>query len=180
MIQIHDAEYEDLPGIARVLVKSWQAAYRGIVEDAFLDALSEQAHEDRMRAQWDAGMRWPALVMTDEGIAVGVCSYGRTRDGETPCEWGEIGTCYLLPEYWGRGLGAMMLEHAERRLRDMSCPRIVIWVFEDNLRARRAYERAGFAPDGSRKMIEIGGKECAEVRYAKEVGKNGEIVRMLR
>jgi len=41
---------------------------------------------------------------------------------------------------------------------------VVLWVLRDNSRARRFYERAGFAPDGVTDVLErLGG--VTEVRY---------------
>jgi RimJ/RimL family protein N-acetyltransferase len=47
---------------------------------------------------------------------------------------------------------------------------VVLWVFEENHRARSFYESAGFAlePD-SRKLIEIGGSRYPEVRYRRSM-----------
>jgi RimJ/RimL family protein N-acetyltransferase len=44
----------------------------------------------------------------------------------------------------------------------------LLWVLEDNPRARRFYERAGWAPDGVRKAEERLGVRAAEVRYRKD------------
>jgi RimJ/RimL family protein N-acetyltransferase len=41
----------------------------------------------------------------------------------------------------------------------------VLWVLEDNPRARRFYEREGWALDGERKDDEYLGIRVAEVRY---------------
>jgi RimJ/RimL family protein N-acetyltransferase len=41
----------------------------------------------------------------------------------------------------------------------------VLWVLEDNPRARRFYEREGWALDGERKEDEYLGFRVAEVRY---------------
>ena len=46
----------------------------------------------------------------------------------------------------------------------------LLWVLEDNPRARRFYERAGWAPDGVRKAEERFGVRAAEVRYRKDFG----------
>ena len=44
----------------------------------------------------------------------------------------------------------------------------LLWVLEDNPRARGFYERAGWAPDGVRKAEERFGVRAAEVRYRKD------------
>jgi hypothetical protein len=41
----------------------------------------------------------------------------------------------------------------------------ILWVAEDNPRARRFYEREGWTLDGARKEDELLGVTVAEVRY---------------
>ena len=50
---------------------------------------------------------------------------------------------------------------------------ITLWVLEDNARARRFYERVGFAPDGaSHRLPDLGG--VTEIRYRRALcGKPG-------
>jgi RimJ/RimL family protein N-acetyltransferase len=46
---------------------------------------------------------------------------------------------------------------------------ITLWVLEGNARARRFYERAGFAPDGaSHGLPDLGG--VTEIRYRRALG----------
>ena len=40
-----------------------------------------------------------------------------------------------------------------------------LWVLRDNDRARRFYERAGYAPDGGTKEDDFSGTPVTEIRY---------------
>ena len=44
-----------------------------------------------------------------------------------------------------------------------------LWVVEGNARARRFYEREGWAPDGAAKEDEFGGQVVREVRYRRRL-----------
>lgn len=46
---------------------------------------------------------------------------------------------------------------------------IFLWVLEDNLRARRFYERAGFISTENYLDDTIGGKELREIQYCRSV-----------
>ncbi|MBN1681654.1 MAG: GNAT family N-acetyltransferase [Anaerolineae bacterium] len=46
--------------------------------------------------------------------------------------------------YQGRGLGALLLEHAEQWAWDHDCARLTLWVAATNARAVHVYEQAGF------------------------------------
>jgi hypothetical protein len=46
--------------------------------------------------------------------------------------------------------------------------RVVLWVLADNARARRFYDKAGFAPDGGTNILAgLGG--VLEVRYVRDI-----------
>ena len=49
-IVIRPAQMSDAPGIARVHVDAWRSTYRGLVPDAFLDALQTDSRERFWRA----------------------------------------------------------------------------------------------------------------------------------
>ena len=58
------------------------------------------------------------------------------------------------------------MEQAERELRTRY-DEATLWVLEENPRARRFYERAGWRTDGERKADERWGVRAPEVRYRK-------------
>ena len=52
MIHIRMARRTDAAGIARVHERTWKEAYRGLLDSAYLDALSEK----RLLARWRANL----------------------------------------------------------------------------------------------------------------------------
>ena len=74
----------------------------------------------------------------------------------------EIVAIHSLPESWGTGLGHAMLTYA---LKEIGEKPVFLWVFKDNKRARRFYEKHGFRWDGSERVSRFDG--ALEVRYVK-------------
>ncbi|MGE5290757.1 MAG: GNAT family N-acetyltransferase, partial [Micromonosporaceae bacterium] len=72
--------------------------------------------------------------------------------------------CYVLPRWWGTGIGGKLLAHATGSLEAAGRADITLWVLEENYRARRFYESRGFQPDGKQKILDLGAP-VAEVRY---------------
>ena len=146
-----DAETE---GKAAVHWRSWQEAYAGIVDPAYLAAFTL----DKCR---QIARRWPGILVAKDGQrVVGFVGYGHYRDGSLP-DTGEIFSIYILSEYYGTGLGRRLMDAALEKLEGYS--RAALWVLEDNKRAIRFYEKRGFQPDGARQTLKLG-TEIAEIR----------------
>ena len=79
--------------------------------------------------------------------------------------YGEVVSLYLLPEYMGRGLGKALLPAAVERLKERGFRDILLWVLEENQRARRFYEKYGFMQTKRCLICNIGGKDLKEVQY---------------
>lgn len=152
---------DDRTAVAQVYVRTWRAAYAGIVEQAFLDALEPGAWAASLEER--AGRTWAAYA--DGGVA-GVCTYGPARD-EALAGWGEVVSLYVLPERGGRGIGSRLLDAALDALAAEGFERAYLWVLEDNRGARAFYERRGFAPNGDVMEVEVGGSPLREVRYVR-------------
>ena len=149
----------DAEAIAAVHVAAWQEAYAHVFPAEVLGAL-----DPAPRARhWREGIRtgWTVLV-TDDGS--GFVSVGPARDADEP-ELGELYAIYVTPERWGSGAGRALMAAAVEALRAARFSEAVLWVLEDNPRARRFYERAGWAVDGAAKEEEFLGTRVREVRY---------------
>jgi GNAT superfamily N-acetyltransferase len=98
---------------------------------------------------------------------VGFVSVGASRDADAS---GELFAIYVEPDHWGTGVGGDLLAAGEQRLRELGHTDAILWVLEDNPRARRFYERAGWSRDGARRPITFLGVEVPEARYRKQHG----------
>ena len=76
----------------------------------------------------------------------------------------ELYALYVRPAWWSTGTGRALMERVLARASGTGYLSITLWVLRDNRRARRFYERAGFAPDGATNVLEgLGG--VTELRY---------------
>ncbi|MEU0880828.1 GNAT family N-acetyltransferase [Lentzea sp. NPDC005914] len=152
------AVVSDAPAVALVHVRSWQAAYRGKMPDEMLDNLSVADRESMWERAIPRGGVWVAL---DGDEIVGFACVGPAREVEGAFELYAI---YFLPSAWGSGLAEPL---ALAALGD--APDTVVWVLEDNPRARRFYERLGFVVDGTKREEEFGSAVVQEIRYRRSV-----------
>ncbi len=164
---IRRAGLADARAIAEVVVAGWRAAYRGMLPDDFLDGLRvdvrEMAWRERLARDVAAGA--PTWVVERAGRVVGFVSSGPPRDEDVRSPAAEIYAIYVLEDEWRQGLGRALLDTAVDHWRRGGAKTMVLWVFEDNARARGFYEAMGWQPDGGRQALELGGTSAVEVRY---------------
>ncbi len=169
-INLRRATPADASLLAAVEVATWRAAYRGLMPDAFLGALSEaEKAEDWRRSLLKHGPLGRKRVVVAEADTGPI---GFVRAGVTDGEADEVGLVYLLyvlPEHWGRGVGSALMEAAMGDLRELGMREAVLWVLRENHRARRLYERLGWRPDGRTARHEYGGATLEAWRYRRMV-----------
>ena len=167
---VRPARPDEGAAIARAHVLSWQSCYRGQMPDEILDSLSV---DDRTQ-QWDARIasdegRAGVFVADADGEIVGFASCGPTHEDHGMPGAGELQAIYLLPGWWGQGVGRTLLAKAVARLRDDGHRRAMLWVLTANDRARRFYESAGWSCDGTEQMYQRQGYDIPEVRYVRDL-----------
>jgi GNAT superfamily N-acetyltransferase len=160
----------DARAVAEIAVRGWQAAYRGLMPDEFLDRLAvagrETAWRETLDRDTDGGV--PAWLAERAGRAVGFASSGPPRDMDVPLPAAELYAVYVLPQEWRSGVGRSLLHTAAAYWRERGATHLVLWVLEGNARARAFYEAMAWRLDGGRQQLEIAGVNLTEVRYRLE------------
>ncbi|MEU0789323.1 GNAT family N-acetyltransferase [Amycolatopsis sp. NPDC005961] len=131
---IRDATVADAQAIGEVHVASWQAAYEGLIPADFLAGLSAEPRAAAWARQIRDGGR--VLVAEDDGVVAGFAAFGP----------GQLYALYLLPEFWGRGLGRALHDRVVEELPGDSA---ILWVLSTNERAKAFYVRQGWVDDGA-------------------------------
>ena len=143
----------------QIYATSWKSAYAGIVPQPYLDGLSAGVWALRLGC-----LVYTDFVLKDGGRYVATASVTAARDPAMH-GWGEVVSIYVLPECTGLGYGKALFAHAVHHLRENGFFKIYLWVLEENHRARAFYQKMGFAPNGDKTVVHIGGKALVEMRY---------------
>jgi GNAT superfamily N-acetyltransferase len=189
VVVIRSASVADAAQIAAVMRASWRAAYAGIIAPEIMDRVTAPDGGARVRQSFRT-RPWQKTVVAvaaqpeplrhpdaTAGI-VGYAFFGPEQDVlgapwphplSTAGERGRVAELYALyvhPAWWSTGTGRDLMD----RVLEASCAArylsVRLWVLRDNSRARRFYERAGFAPDGASHTLEgLGG--VTEIRYGR-------------
>src|SRR5262245_31616559 len=131
---IRQMRIEDVAGIARVHVRTWQTTYRGIIPDDYLDAIQEEEWQQR----WLPGLSQPApntfgYVSENEenGEIVGFVRGGTTHYPELPYR-GELYAIYILKAYQQHGLGRRLVRALASDFVTAGLSEMLLWVLESN------------------------------------------------
>lgn len=162
---IEPATLADARRVAEVHVQAWQAAYVGIVPDAYLASLSVDKRETMWREAIEKQVP-ELLVARVDGEVAGWVAFDGSRDAGAATGTGEIWALYVDPAHWSSGMGRALWRRARARLLERGVDSITLWVLAANARAINFYEAAGFALEpGSAKGFELGGRQVQELRY---------------
>ena len=178
--------------VAAVQRETWFAAYEGIIAPEVIDRVTTPDDGARVRQSFrtrpwqrmlvavDPAAVGPAAADPGASRTVGYASFGPetdvlnapwphplTADGEGG-RVAELYALYVRPAWWSTGTGRALMEKVLARSAAAGYRSITLWVLRDNQRARRFYERAGFAPDGATNVLTgLGG--VIEVRYRRHL-----------
>lgn len=166
MVDIRAARPEDAPAIARVHVAVWQSAYRGLIQDAVIDAVAVEERE----AMWTdilTAYRQSHPVFVAEDFGIGICGFGNAgplRGDPVRGYSGEFKTLYLLPAYQRRGTGRKMLGRLAAALIERGHDAALAWVLASNP-ACGFFESLGGVLVDRRVAEEEEGVELADLAY---------------
>jgi len=150
---------DDRREISGIYEQSWKYAYKDIIPQEYLDSIPV--------GRWANGLDNTGrynLVAEENGRLVGTSCFCGSR-WERYKDYGEIVSIYLLPEYVGKGSGKILLKRCIDELKKLGYNKILLWVLEENYRARRFYEKNGFVCNEEYLNDNIGGKAVREVMY---------------
>ncbi|MCC2647132.1 MAG: family N-acetyltransferase [Rickettsiaceae bacterium] len=148
--EIREAILEDAEAIASIHVRSWQIAYRGILEQNFLDNLNLEDNINRRKKGLSDGLGIH-LVVTYNGTIIGFSDGNEariekfTQNGlkKLKGKIGEIKTLYIVQEYQARGIGKALFQEMIQRLKREGFCTIILWALADNVKAIKFYEAQG-------------------------------------
>lgn len=132
---IRQAKEEDVMQIAEILVEDWQTAYRGIMDDDFLDSLSAA-----QRYQIEIGRYRKYVVAADGNEILGYAWTEETKDDAADCE---IIALYVRYAKRKSGIGRALMQHAMDDFKKAGKKTMIVWCLKENHESRKFYEKMG-------------------------------------
>jgi GNAT superfamily N-acetyltransferase len=142
-IDIRPAAVGDAPAIAQVRVDSWRTTYRGLIPDAYLDAMQV----DASTAMWERvlsadGTSASVFVATHDGEVIGFAAANALKEPKHGAD-AEITAVYLRREYQHAGVGRRLVAAVVDAQRRHGATAMIVWVIAGNKIARAFYEGLG-------------------------------------
>jgi len=154
-VYIREMNADDIDKVRELYILGWQNAFKGIVPQDYLDNMNLEGWAPPLDG---------AYILTNGTEILGTSSISPARDASLE-GWGEIISIYILPELIGLGYGHILFEAVKEKLLKLGYDQIYLTVFEDNMRARKFYEKHHFSWNRERIPLNVGGKDLIELRY---------------
>jgi len=181
MVSVRDARPADAAEVAAVHVRAWQAAYRGLLADDYLDALRPADRAPRYTFAASDADAPRTLLAVEDGAILGFATIGRSRDADAKAA-GELYALYVDPLHWRSGVGRVLMAHTYAEFASLGVEEAVLWVLRGNEAAVRFYSADGWHADGSRRREDVWGVAVEVRRYRRELfpGRASEAARRER
>ncbi len=142
-VLIRHALAEDGPAIAQVRIDAWRATYRGIMPDAYLDAMNlsdSAAFWDRILA---AGSPNASVYVGTAGDRVVGFAAANVRNPPKFDLDAELSAIYIAADRKRQGIGRRLVAAVAAAQRARGANGFITWVIAKNQPARAFYERLG-------------------------------------
>ncbi|KFI45557.1 Ribosomal protein S18 acetylase RimI [Bifidobacterium bohemicum] len=142
---------QDFETKAAVQAQTWRETYKGLLPQWLVDRITPEFALS-VTKRHDPATVFVAFV---DGRLVGFAEFcDPARPPSDYPETAELASLYVLKQCQGLGIGRRLVESV---FAAVSRPRLVLWVFDGNLKAQAFYRHMGFEPTG-RFQLEDGGE----------------------
>lgn len=143
IVAIRPALPADAEAIARVRIDAWRATYRGMIPDAYLDAMSIDENAGLWRRILATGSpKAGVFVAEDAGEVVGFAS-GNRRDPPKLDFGAELSAIYVRADRKRQGIGRRLVAAVAATMLAKHADGLLVFVIAGNKDARAFYENMG-------------------------------------
>lgn len=168
-IIIRNVKKEDLPSVVDIKITGWQAAYKGIIDDDYLNNLTNERETNIAKMEKNY-MKNGFIVAEINGEVVGFCRYIFDNSfskeiNDIDCELGAI---YVRPDLKYSGIGTKMFNYVLNEFKSNKKTKMVLWCLKDNEPSKKFYSKMG-GKIVKEKNVDIGNKQYIECCFEYEL-----------
>lgn len=149
---------------AYIQTESWKAGFKDILDASTLQRCIQIDTVTAMYRRLLEQNIGNGYLLKVDGTPHCIAWWDAARGNDMPgCA--ELICIHSLQNQWRKGYGSRMMDAVLRDIAAAGYTKVMLWVFENNVRARRFYEAQGFTTDGRRKP----NIEPTEICYEKKL-----------
>lgn len=162
-IIIRNIKEEDIPSVVDIQINGWKTAYKGIIDDDFLNSMNREEKIEKRRKDYNQN---GFIVAELNKEVVGFCRY-IDNNSYTPnmleidCE---IVALYVKPNLKYNGIGTELFQFVTNEFKSKNRTKMIIWCLKDNKPSRKFYTKMG-GEIVKEKVVEMGEKNYVEVGF---------------
>ena len=160
---IKEAELNDAPEIARIILSAWKIAYKGIIDQSYADNMKADRFIEIMENNIQQ-KKESIFIYRENEKAAGFISGKLLINSPYNCE---IVGLYVLPEFQNMGTGEKLLGHAMKFYSQLNCRKMIIWTLKGAKNNSFYIKNGGIIAE--EKSLNIGDKEYAGIGFVFDI-----------
>lgn len=162
-IIIRNVKKEDIPNVVDININGWKIAYKGIIDDDFLNSINREEKIEKIKKDYKEN---GFIVAELDKEVVGFCRYidsnKFTQDiSGIDCE---LLALYVKPDFKYKGIGTKLFKFVTSEFKNKNKTKMILWCLKDNEPSKMFYEKMG-GEIVKEKIIKIGEKDYYEVGF---------------
>ena len=139
-------------------------AFSSILSEEDLKKYTDIEKAETMYAEVFKNNFGKGFILSVEGNPHCIAFWSKSRESGME-DYAELICIHSMQDNWGKGYGTVMMEHVLSEMKAAGFEKAMLWVFEENIRARKFYEKHGFSFNGKKKEF----SNAMEVMYRRDL-----------
>lgn len=149
MVNIRRVKLGDEKSLAYIQTESWKEAFRDIVQADLLSKCTELGYVTAIYRKLLEEQKGNGYILELDGKPHCIAWWDVSREKDMQ-GYAELICIHSLKDNWHKGYGSMMMRRVLEDVKAAGYSKIMLWVFDNNVRAIKFYEAQGFVASGKK------------------------------
>jgi len=166
-MEVREATPEEAASIQAVARAAWHAAHDHILGEATVEQLLDQWYDRSGLEERVAREDAPLFLAVTDSKVVGFIQ-GVPGESESDPADAILGSIYVHPDQWGKGIGTRLLHRLFDAFREREWNSVCLAVLTGNEVGRSFYEKHGFEVHEER-TVELAGQQVDDIVLVRDI-----------
>lgn len=160
MLVIRQAILSDMKQLAKIQTNSWRDSFFNILTPETLRKYTNPDSCEKLLESVFNSQKGNFYIALFNSIPCGEVFWCLGSELKNSAE---IVAFHISKSFWNNGIGTALLQHVINEIQPTKVDCIYLWVFQENIRARKFYEKLGFSTDNCIRNSRL--DNVTEIRY---------------